>query len=108
MSSKGSQGKYNHVHLIALLTAHLSRYHDGFAVAVVDELLEEVRVGLELNDYAMQQRRLAHMRFLGAFITMSTLFHQLYLGHLTLLLHLVMEHLSKIYWIPRKTFSGSG
>uniref|UniRef100_A0A0A9CYX7 MIF4G domain-containing protein n=1 Tax=Arundo donax TaxID=35708 RepID=A0A0A9CYX7_ARUDO len=62
---KVHKGKYSHVHLIALLTAGLSRYHDDFAVAVVDEVLEEIRVGLELNDYAMQQQRLAHMRFLG-------------------------------------------
>ncbi|TVU15168.1 hypothetical protein EJB05_38675 [Eragrostis curvula] len=62
---KVHKGKYGHVHLMALLAAGLSRYHDGFAVAVVDELLEEIRVGLELNDHAMQQRRLAHMRLLG-------------------------------------------
>lgn len=35
---KVHKGKYSHVHLIALLTARLSRYHDGFAVAVVDEV----------------------------------------------------------------------
>lgn len=35
---KVHKGKYNHVHLIALLTAGLSRYHDEFAVAVVDEV----------------------------------------------------------------------
>jgi hypothetical protein len=29
------------------------------------QVLEEIRVGLELNDYAMQQQRHAHMRFLG-------------------------------------------
>jgi len=29
------------------------------------QVLEEIGVGLELNDYAMQQQRLAHMRFLG-------------------------------------------
>lgn len=62
---KVHKGKYSQVHLIALLTAGLSRYHDDFAVVVVDEVLEEIRVGLELNDYAMQQQRLAHMRFLG-------------------------------------------
>jgi regulator of nonsense transcripts 2 len=33
------KGKYSQVHLIASLTAGLSRYHDGFAVSVVDEVL---------------------------------------------------------------------
>jgi regulator of nonsense transcripts 2 len=59
------KGKYSQVHLIASLTAGLSRYHDAFAVAVVDEVLEAIRVGLELNEYGMQQRRIAYMRFLG-------------------------------------------
>lgn len=81
---KVHKGKYSQVHLIALLTAGLSRYHDDFAVAVVDEVLEEIRVGLELNDYAMQQRRLAHMRFLGELysykhIDSSVVFETLYL-----------------------------
>ncbi|PPS06853.1 hypothetical protein GOBAR_AA13793 [Gossypium barbadense] len=62
---KVHKGKYGQIHLIASLTAGLSRYHDEFAVAVVDEVLEEIRLGLELNDYGMQQRRIAHMRFLG-------------------------------------------
>ncbi|XBH78906.1 hypothetical protein VPH35_105013 [Triticum aestivum] len=81
---KVHKGKYSQVHLIALLTAGLSRYHDDFAVAVVDEVLEEIRVGLELNDYATQQRRLAHMRFLGELysykhIDSSVVFETLYL-----------------------------
>ncbi|CAA6669823.1 unnamed protein product [Spirodela intermedia] len=35
---KVHRGKYSQVHLIALLTVGLSRYHDEFAVAVVDEV----------------------------------------------------------------------
>lgn len=35
---KVHKGKYGQVHLIALLTAGLSRYHNEFAVAVVDEV----------------------------------------------------------------------
>ncbi|KAJ6717758.1 hypothetical protein OIU79_005826 [Salix purpurea] len=62
---KVHKGKYGQIHLIASLTASLSRYHDEFAVSVVDEVLEEIRLGLELNDFGMQQRRIAHMRFLG-------------------------------------------
>ncbi|KAI3809007.1 hypothetical protein L1987_24972 [Smallanthus sonchifolius] len=62
---KVHKGKYGQIHLIASLTAGLSRYHDEFAVSVVDEVLEEIRIGLEVNEYGMQQRRIAHMRFLG-------------------------------------------
>ncbi|KAM7492124.1 hypothetical protein LguiA_035045 [Lonicera macranthoides] len=81
---KVHKGKYGQIHLIASLTAGLSRYHDEFAVAVVDEVLEEIRLGLELNDYGMQQRRLAHMRFLGELynyehVDSSVIFDTLYL-----------------------------
>ncbi|GAB4854899.1 Regulator of nonsense transcripts upf2 [Ancistrocladus abbreviatus] len=81
---KVHRGKYGQIHLIASLTAGLSRYHDEFAVAVVDEVLEEIRLGLELNDYGMQQRRLAHMRFLGELynyehVDSSVIFETLYL-----------------------------
>ncbi|KAL2455694.1 Regulator of nonsense transcripts UPF2 [Abeliophyllum distichum] len=81
---KVHKGKYGQIHLIASLTAGLSRYHDDFAVAVVDEVLEEIRLGLELNDYGMQQLRIAHMRFLGELynyelVDSSVIFDTLYL-----------------------------
>ncbi|CAA3033699.1 regulator of nonsense transcripts UPF2 [Olea europaea subsp. europaea] len=81
---KVHKGKYGQIHLIASLTAGLSRYHDDFAVAVVDEVLEEIRLGLELNDYGMQQQRIAHMRFLGELynyelVDSSVIFDTLYL-----------------------------
>ncbi|KAJ4845899.1 Regulator of nonsense transcripts upf2 [Turnera subulata] len=81
---KVHKGKYGQIHLIASLTAGLSRYHDEFAVGVVDEVLEEIRLGLELNDYGMQQRRIAHMRFLGELynyehVDSSVIFETLYL-----------------------------
>ncbi|XP_010319853.1 regulator of nonsense transcripts UPF2 isoform X2 [Solanum lycopersicum] len=48
------------------------------------QVLEEIRVGLELNDYGMQQRRIAHMRFLGELynyelVDSSVIFDTLYL-----------------------------
>ncbi|VFQ65700.1 unnamed protein product [Cuscuta campestris] len=87
---KVHRGKYGQIHLIASLTAGLSRYHDDFAVAVIDEVLEEIRVGLELNYYGMQQRRIAHMRFLGelynyeivdSLVIFDTLYLVLVYGH---------------------------
>ena len=36
---KVHKGKYGQIHLIASLTAGLSRYHDDFAVSVVDEVI---------------------------------------------------------------------
>ncbi|XP_065870964.1 regulator of nonsense transcripts UPF2 isoform X1 [Euphorbia lathyris] len=78
------RGKFGQINLIASLTSGLSRYHDEFAVAVVDEVLEEIRLGLELNDFGAQQRRIAHMRFLGELynyelVDSSVVFETLYL-----------------------------
>ncbi|WCJ19421.1 Regulator of nonsense transcripts UPF2 [Euphorbia peplus] len=78
------RGKFGQINLIASLTSGLSRYHDEFAVAVVDEVLEEIRLGLELNDFGAQQRRIAHMRFLGELynyelVDSSVIFETLYL-----------------------------
>ncbi|KAF9625426.1 hypothetical protein IFM89_022739 [Coptis chinensis] len=47
-------------------------------------VLEEIRLGLELNDYSFQQRRIAHMCFLGELynyehIDSSVIFETLYL-----------------------------
>lgn len=48
------------------------------------QVLEEIRIGLESNDYGMQQRRIAHMRFLGELynyehVDSSVIFETLYL-----------------------------
>ena len=56
----------------------LSRQNCSFQV------LEEIRLGLELNEYGMQQRRIAHMRFLGElynyeYVDSSVVFDTLYL-----------------------------
>ncbi|KAK1570480.1 hypothetical protein Q3G72_002606 [Acer saccharum] len=54
------------------------------------QVLEEIRLGLELNDYGMQQRRIAHMRFLGelnnyehvdSYVIFDTLYLILINGH---------------------------
>ncbi|KAL1191567.1 Regulator of nonsense transcripts UPF2 [Cardamine amara subsp. amara] len=81
---KVHKGKYGQIHLMAALTSGLSCHHDEFSVAVVDEVLEEIRVGLELNEYGAQQKRLAHMRFLGELynyvhVDSSVIFETLYL-----------------------------
>lgn len=65
------------------------------------QVLEEIRIGLELNDYGMQQRRIAYMRFLGELYNYkhadsSVIFETLYLiliyGHGT-------PEVLIIYWL---------
>ncbi|KAI0311900.1 ARM repeat-containing protein [Amylostereum chailletii] len=57
--------KFSNVALLAMLTYDLQRYHPEFAVAVVDQILEDVRRGLEQNVYSANQRRVATMKYLG-------------------------------------------
>jgi regulator of nonsense transcripts 2 len=57
--------KYSHLSLLAMLTYDLQRYYPAFTVGVVDQILEDVRRGLETNVYKTNQRRVATMKFLG-------------------------------------------
>ncbi|PPQ97386.1 hypothetical protein CVT26_006620 [Gymnopilus dilepis] len=57
--------KYGNIGLLAMLTYDLQRYHPAFAIAVVDQVLEDIRRGLEQNVYSTNQRRLATMKYLG-------------------------------------------
>ncbi|KAJ7096222.1 armadillo-type protein [Mycena epipterygia] len=57
--------KFSNISLLAMLTYDLQRYHPEFAVAVVDQVLEDVRRGLEQNVYSTNQRRVATIKYLG-------------------------------------------
>ncbi|KAG9316714.1 ARM repeat-containing protein [Chiua virens] len=41
------------------------RYHPAFAISVVDQVLEDIRHGLEQNVYNTNQQRLTSMKYLG-------------------------------------------
>jgi len=57
--------KYGSISLLAMLTYDLQRYHPAFAVSVVDQVLEDIRLGLENNIYNTNQRRVAAIKYLG-------------------------------------------
>ncbi|KAI0071735.1 transcription factor [Panus rudis PR-1116 ss-1] len=57
--------KYGNISLVAMLTYDLQRYHPEFTIAVVDQVLEDIRRGLEQNVYNMNQRRVATAKLLG-------------------------------------------
>eukprot|EP01113_Clastostelium_recurvatum_P028464 TRINITY_DN3443_c0_g1_i3.p1 TRINITY_DN3443_c0_g1~~TRINITY_DN3443_c0_g1_i3.p1 ORF type:complete len:1490 (-),score=547.81 TRINITY_DN3443_c0_g1_i3:1460-5929(-) len=62
---KAHRGKYGHIHLMASLISGLTAYHEGLGVKVVDQLLEEIRAGLEKMEFSQNQRRVLHMKLLG-------------------------------------------
>jgi regulator of nonsense transcripts 2 len=57
--------KYGNISLIAILVYDLQRYHMDFTIGIVDQVLEDVRRGLEQNVYSTNQRRMATMKYLG-------------------------------------------
>ncbi|KAL7269822.1 mRNA decay protein [Rhizina undulata] len=57
--------RYNNIHILAILVGALSRYHQDFAYAVIDEVLESISVGLEQNNFKHNQRRIAIVKYLG-------------------------------------------
>ena len=48
-----------------MLTYDLQRYHPAFTVSVVDQVLEDVRSGLESNIFKHNQQRVATIKYLG-------------------------------------------
>jgi regulator of nonsense transcripts 2 len=50
---------------MSYLVVDLSHYHPDFGVAVVDNTIEDIRIGLEQNNYKHNQRRLGMIKFLG-------------------------------------------
>ncbi|XP_076800221.1 regulator of nonsense transcripts 2-like [Clavelina lepadiformis] len=57
--------KYNNVHCLASLVAGLVAYRDDIGYNVVDDVLEEIRVGMEINHPRYNQRRVSSVKFLG-------------------------------------------
>ncbi|KAL5523773.1 hypothetical protein ACEPAG_7946 [Sanghuangporus baumii] len=57
--------KYSNISLLAMLAYDLQRYHPEFSIAIVDQVLENVRRGLETNAYKANQQRVATIKYLG-------------------------------------------
>ena len=63
--SKPGKVKFSNVHLLAVLLGALYRYHQDFAINVIDNVLEQISLGLELNDFKFNQKRIAEAKYLG-------------------------------------------
>lgn len=57
--------KFGSIPLLAMLVYDLQKYHPEFAVSVVDQVLENVRAGMEENIFKYNQRRIATIKYLG-------------------------------------------
>ncbi|KAF1968136.1 ARM repeat-containing protein [Bimuria novae-zelandiae CBS 107.79] len=63
--SKPGKIKYSNIHLLAIILGTIHRYHQDFTISVIDDLLESITFGLELNDFKFNQRRIAEVKYLG-------------------------------------------
>ena len=57
--------KYGSIHLLAILVSALYRYHQDFVIGVVDNVLEQIALGLEQNEFKFNQKRIAEVKYLG-------------------------------------------
>lgn len=65
------------------MLSSLNRYHQEFSIDVVDNLLESITIGLEINDFKFNQRRIAEVKYLGELyiyrmVDSTVIFDQLY------------------------------
>ncbi|KLJ12267.1 hypothetical protein EMPG_12670 [Blastomyces silverae] len=63
--SKPGKVKYGNIHILAILVSALYRYHQGFVIGIVDNILEYITLGLEQNEFKFNQRRIAEIKYLG-------------------------------------------
>lgn len=62
---KPGKVKFSNIHLLAILIGALFRYHQDFVIRVIDDVLEQITLGLEQNDFKFNQRRIAEAKYLG-------------------------------------------
>lgn len=63
--SKPVKVKYGNIHLLAILVSALYRYHQDFVIGIVDNVLEQIVLGLEQNEFKFNQKRIAEAKYLG-------------------------------------------
>ncbi|KAL6858494.1 ARM repeat-containing protein [Trichoderma novae-zelandiae] len=73
--SKPGKVKYGNIHLLGILLSALYRHHPHFVVRIVDNIVESICFGLELNDFRFSQRRVAEVKYLGELYNYRMLEH---------------------------------
>ncbi|KAL2127794.1 hypothetical protein VTI74DRAFT_10162 [Chaetomium olivicolor] len=73
--SKPAKVKYGNIHLLAILLSAIYRYHPEFVISVIDNVVESVAFGLEINDFRFNQRRVAEVKYLGELYNYRMLEH---------------------------------
>ncbi|KAH6659016.1 MIF4G domain-containing protein [Truncatella angustata] len=73
--SKPGKVKYGSIHILAILLSAIYRYHPGFVLVVIDNVLDSVMLGLEQNDFKYNQKRIAEIKYLSELYNYRMLEH---------------------------------
>ncbi|TNN10516.1 Regulator of nonsense transcripts 2 [Schistosoma japonicum] len=57
--------RYTNINCLASVLSGLAAYHVDFTTAVVDNVIEDIRIGMELNLPSLNQRRIVMVKYLG-------------------------------------------
>lgn len=76
--------RYNSIHCLANLVSGLALYHEEIGIQVVDGVIEDIRLGLEVNLLKYNQRRVSMIKYIGELynyrmVESSIIFKTLYL-----------------------------
>ncbi|SCV73578.1 BQ2448_7504 [Microbotryum intermedium] len=63
--TKVAKIKFSNIHLFAVLLDELVKFHSDFVVGVIDEVMENIRLGMEVNSFKYNQQRIATIKYLG-------------------------------------------
>jgi len=88
---KVGKGRFSTLHNVASLVSGLATYHEEFGIRFIDALLEEIRMGLEMNNYTFNQRLILYVKFLGELYNYNLIEHNLIFDTLYFLLGLPDE-----------------
>ena len=59
------QIKWHSMHYLAIILGSLHRYHQDFTITVIDDVLENIELNLEINEFKDNQKRTAEVRYVG-------------------------------------------
>ncbi|CCA66335.1 related to NMD2-Nonsense-mediated mRNA decay protein 2 [Serendipita indica DSM 11827] len=101
MFTKPWKVSFSTITLMAILAYDLQRYHSKFCVDVVDQVMENIRLGMEQNIYKNNQKRVATVKYLGELyiyrlvnsrVIFDTLWSLVTFGHSKLASSLTTDH----------------
>ena len=77
---------FNKIDCIAAIIQGLTCYHSFISTIIVDNVCEEIRIGLEEEDFTQEQRRLSYVKFLGELYTYKAVNSQVMMDTLYLII----------------------